>query len=470
MCASRLSIRFAAVSLITIGLCPLPGCPNPPRSLSRLPDCPGDSDCDGSSDDEEINGVPGTDPFDASDNPNQVRNTDGDCCSDFDELNFPGFCNNDPEVADLDCETIGPGDTVGISGRLSVGETAALDGDTNDPNNPVLSNSGDDLNSVQPIPNPCTLGGYLGIRFDALDIIDTFRVQMAQGQAATVMLADPSLNDFDLFLMDESFTILASSEGLGRAEQVFAPADGSFLVVVYGFSVDNDGDPGGLYTLLVGNDSFSATTAASDRLSRLYPSVPGEVLVGYKVWKTRSQRKPADAAFGFEVVNEAVESGGIERLRVKGRPQARLARVSGVAAVVRSTPESIVALKRLKRHPETRYAEPNYIRRASAVPNDEFFPLQWHYPLISLPQAWEVTVGDPNVIVAVIDTGIVAQHPDIQGQLVAGFDFISDPNSARDGDGIDADPSDAGDRPSPDQRSSFHGTHVAGTVAARTQG
>ncbi len=59
-----------------------------------------DSDGDGFSDDEEINGIPGTDPFDPTDNPNNVRDTDGDGCSDFDELNFKGSCDNDPNTPD----------------------------------------------------------------------------------------------------------------------------------------------------------------------------------------------------------------------------------------------------------------------------------------------------------------------------------------------------------------------------------
>ncbi len=58
-----------------------------------------DSDGDGFSDDEETGFIPGTDPFDPTDNPNNVRDTDGDGCSDYDELNFDGFCNNDPNVA-----------------------------------------------------------------------------------------------------------------------------------------------------------------------------------------------------------------------------------------------------------------------------------------------------------------------------------------------------------------------------------
>src|SRR5690606_30192009 len=86
-------------------------------------------------------------------------------------------------------------------------------------------------------------------------------------------------------------------------------------------------------------------------------------------------------------------------------------------------------------------------------------------PQIHLPQAWDLEQGDSSVIVAVLDTGIVSAHPDFAGRLIAGFDMISDAASARDGDGRDADPEDAGDLASP-QGSSFHGTHVAGTIGA----
>ena len=69
-------------------------CDNDPNTQTTVLD----SDGDGFSDDMEINGVPGTDPFDATDNPNNVRDTDRDGCSDYDELNFSGFCDGDPNT------------------------------------------------------------------------------------------------------------------------------------------------------------------------------------------------------------------------------------------------------------------------------------------------------------------------------------------------------------------------------------
>jgi len=110
-----------------------------------------------------------------------------------------------------------------------------------------------------------------------------------------------------------------------------------------------------------------------------------------------------------------------------------------------------------------RYAEPNYLAFPKAEPNDPLYADQWHYRLINLPVAWSVTTGASSIVVAVIDSGIRLDHPDLADNLVSGHDFISDAALAEDGDGRDSDPSDpfvSG------TYSSFHGTHVAGTIGA----
>lgn len=109
------------------------------------------------------------------------------------------------------------------------------------------------------------------------------------------------------------------------------------------------------------------------------------------------------------------------------------------------------------------------------VPNDPGYVSQWGLSYvvsgINAPAAWNVTTGSP-VTVAVIDTGIL-QHPDLAGKILPGYDFISDPAMAKDGDGRDSDPTDPGDA-STDQddcgarASTWHGTFVSGVIAANT--
>jgi serine protease len=103
---------------------------------------------------------------------------------------------------------------------------------------------------------------------------------------------------------------------------------------------------------------------------------------------------------------------------------------------------------------------------APVEPNDPLYPRQWHYGAVNLPQTWGITQGSSAVVVAVLDSGILGGHPDFEpSRLVDGYDMVSDLAGAADGDGRDANPEDPGDRETP-QGSSFHGTHVAGTIGA----
>lgn len=116
--------------------------------------------------------------------------------------------------------------------------------------------------------------------------------------------------------------------------------------------------------------------------------------------------------------------------------------------------------------------------RFQKTPNDPFYPDQWplHDPVagIRMAQAWEVTTGSDRIVVAVLDSGIRTDHPDLKRRILPGYDFVSDVWRSGDYDGRDdsaEDPGDAsrnaecapGSSPSP---SSWHGTHVAGTIGA----
>lgn len=146
----------------------------------------------------------------------------------------------------------------------------------------------------------------------------------------------------------------------------------------------------------------------------------------------------------------------------------------------RSLAEVEAIVKQLANDPDILYAEPDTLMQLDFVPSDPRYNEQWHYfeleGGINLPEAWDTTTGK-NVVVAVIDTGITS-HEDLQGQVLPGYDFISDALVANDGDGRDDDPNDEGDWvnagdcgdgvPTQNQPSSWHGTHIAGTIAART--
>ena len=123
----------------------------------------------------------------------------------------------------------------------------------------------------------------------------------------------------------------------------------------------------------------------------------------------------------------------------------------------------------LLKNPGIRAVEPNGRMYRAMVPNDTRYPEQWHYQNgpggINLPPAWDDATGD-GIVVAVIDTGSTP-HSELVGQYVAGYDFITDPATARDSDGRDGNPNDEGDWDDK-YASSWHGTHVSGTVAAAT--
>lgn len=130
------------------------------------------------------------------------------------------------------------------------------------------------------------------------------------------------------------------------------------------------------------------------------------------------------------------------------------------------------------RDPNVEYAEPDRRMYPMMTPNDPYFADQWHYGNtpggIRATTAWDTATGS-GVVVAVIDTGI-RPHADLRDNLLPGYDMIADTFTANDGGGRDSDASDPGDATAagacgsgtPSTNSSWHGTHVAGTIAART--
>lgn len=105
-------------------------------------------------------------------------------------------------------------------------------------------------------------------------------------------------------------------------------------------------------------------------------------------------------------------------------------------------------LEQLKQHPDVRIAEVDGTFRAHAITNDTYVAYQYGLSTIQAPTAWETTQGDEKVMIAVIDSGIQYDHPDLAGKVIRGFDFVD------------------GDWNPYDQNG--HGTHCAGIAAAIT--
>lgn len=167
--------------------------------------------------------------------------------------------------------------------------------------------------------------------------------------------------------------------------------------------------------------------------------------------------------------------------RVLGLQQVRKLAVG--ATVVRTDraldqAESELLMRKLAADPNVEYVEVDQIMRATLTPNDTRFSEQWGFGTsnasINVRPAWDKATGT-GVVVAVIDTGIT-NHADLNANILPGYDFISDAAMARDGGGRDSNPNDEGDwygdnecqAGYPGSNSSWHGTHVAGTVAAVT--
>lgn len=363
-------------------------------------------------------------------------------------------------------------DRFDVRGTLTPASYIDVDGDVNDPNADLFDNGGRSDDQVQFLDNPVLLHGYL-TEFATLnandtfgfknDVADYYSVNLNAGDYVSLRIVDSDFADFDLYLIDEQTSdVLLVSDSYDEFESVQAQRDGKYLVLVRGVTGSSK------YLLKIGRSSLS-TLGQTQGFSADF--APDQLIIQTNDQQAQNSLSKAQ----LQVTKGEFKRGALTKinfLNPQTRSELRLQSMDSAAEqyLQRRNPKAVAkirtltALKRIKKRAGIQNVEPNYRVRSFVTPTDPAFPFQWSYRAVNLPQAWDFTTGSEDVVVAVIDTGIVADHPDLTNQLVPGYDFISEQDFSLDGDGIDPDPNDPGDSLIGD--SSWHGTHVAGIVAA----
>jgi subtilisin family serine protease len=199
--------------------------------------------------------------------------------------------------------------------------------------------------------------------------------------------------------------------------------------------------------------------------------LPGRVIIKLRDTPHSSMELgPASAAAGDQILSRGEVLSATE-LYHEPPAYPELAREAGIEGVyVLELQEGVdvqQAIEELAADPSIEYAEPDYVLTTAVIPNDLSFGQQWGMNNtgqliiygttqssgkpdadIDLPEAWNITRGSRDTIIAIIDTGVDLTHPDLASKLVPGFNFITTSNPPQDDGG--------------------HGTHVAGTAAAAT--
>jgi len=417
--------------------------------------------------------------------------------------------------------------TFDLSGTIAIAETAAVDSDTNDINQPGFATN-DTAGTAQALTTPVLLVGSVnepntgptGNNNRAArtgDEDDVFRVDLVAGQVVELEFAsDPGASDVDLYIYDAGATLVGFSNGVdSRFECVTVTQGGSYYVLVNAFRNAS------IYNLRIGAPGTAANCPQSTTAEAFAPgelvleprrvpgaaegrAKPGAVEAGLKrahdLLRAAGSHVADTAAAGSELRAGTgpqlarLPAGGAARHRamttLSDLAAGRVARPGApgsitpheadrrAKAAADPLPEAVATLRLAKQLRATQafeYVEVNRWMRSTAItgafpPSDLRYSYQrWHYEQINLPSAMgritdlNLPGSQPRPLVSVIDDGVVLDHPDIAPQLFGNGRAFVSLNATGDGD------TDTGDNPfTAAQQPVFHGTHVAGTVGAAT--
>jgi len=362
---------------------------------------------------------------------------------------------------------------VALSGVIDIEAGTRVDADTAD----SLSLNPSPFGSVQALPpefvlagyvsrdegNYPTVGGLPGSRY-YIDSRDLFSINLAPDQRV-------SLQAFATRAGRASVSIRLLAPESGNAVIASAQTSETTSQVSVGLSDDTSQDwPEGSYQVEILADSIpmlyilsSSASGLSSQSVHEWPDhqfAEGEAIVAMK-------QEPDVAA--------QISGPGMRKARNLGRGlwQVKMSESLSQDRGKRAG-QTLAWIEELRKQPSVENAVPNYLVQTQGTPldeplyNDAALGQQWHYELLNAPIAWQLAPEAGNgVEVAVLDTGLFGQpgnwHLDVNANVGEGFDFVSEEYDTDNQPGPDNNPSDPGNSVG---GSVYHGTHVAGTVAA----
>lgn len=376
----------------------------------------------------------------------------------------------------------GAGDTapppVVVAGQINIEANSRVDSDTADNLDQGLATTNNSLAAPQFVPSVLLAAGYLSgssgsyppIGNNAAfafrtDIQDVFELPLLPGQNLALQtfntradaLGGPTQVNVSIRRRNFPYATVAFANTVGEDfANVALPTEeavGNYLVAL---SVADDSKPI-RYVL------STSPVADASGMPLTWPDAPfvtGEAIV-----------KVGDNV----ALASALKRAPMKTIRQLD-PQHRLVRMESMKSRSTRDPlqQTIDWIESLRDEPEIASAQPNYLLYSQNSPTTEpLYLRQWHYGLINAPIAWQLAPeGGAGVTVAVLDTGLFRSggqwHPDLDANVVNplpdGADLVSGSLDDDDEHGPDDNPADPGD---PVGGSVYHGTHVAGTIAAR---